>query len=389
MSELAKILREEIVALFTLHKRGTAMLFFIPLLYTLLFGGLFAKNAVNEVPVAVSDLDGSAESRSLIRAFDDADALSILLVGSTEETKAAFRRGKVAAYVVIPQDFSERLLSASPVSVEAVVNNANTVLGSTAMNGVQAVVGTLSAERAAANRMSRGIPSEAAAAMAAPVQLSLRSLYNSTGGYNDFYTSVLIVHALQIAAVFTVAPMASIERRYRRRNVPAFLRLPICAFLLSVLLTASMLLSVLVGVSLFDMACRAALAPLSFLIFCFAFAMTAFALAVGAWVKSPTATISYTLFYIMPSVLFTGAAWPRFSMDAFSRLLSWVMPIGYAAIDLRELLVRGGAPTYGNDCATLFCVGCLFLTVSVLGHIKKEMSCHDRHLGAGTFDSLD
>ena len=29
MSELAKILREETVALFTLHKRGTAMLFFI------------------------------------------------------------------------------------------------------------------------------------------------------------------------------------------------------------------------------------------------------------------------------------------------------------------------------------------------------------------------
>ena len=90
----------------------------------------------------------------------------------------------------------------------------------------------------------------------------------------------------------------------------------------------------------------------------------------------------------MPSVLFTGAVWPRFSMDAFSRLLSWVMPIGYAAIDLRELLVRGGAPTYGSDCATLFGVGCLFLTVSVLGYIKKEMSCHDRHLGTGTFDSL-
>ena len=385
MNGLFAMLLAEFRALFTVHRRGAAVLVLLPLSYLLLFGGLFAKNAVNEAAIGVCDLDGSAESRRLVRAFDDADALSVRLVGALGETEAAYRRGDIVAYAVIPPDYAEHLRRGVPVSVEVVANNANTVLGNTAMSGFQAVVGTVGAERAAENRIARGVPSEAAGVLAAPVQLSLRSLYNSTGGYNDFFTSVLLLHALQIAAVFTVAPMTALEKRRPREYARPFCRLLAKSFALSVWLTCALFLALFSGVALLGMTCRAPLLPLAALVFAFSFAMTAFALAVGAWVRKPSSTISYTLFYIMPSVLFSGAVWPRASMDGASRFLSWVMPIGYAAIDFRELLVRGDAPALVGDCAALAAVGLAFLALARLGLRKKEDFRNARSLDAGTF----
>ena len=385
MKEMLGVLRDEVSSLFAVHRRAAAMLLFLPILYLLLFGGLFAKNAVHEVPVGVCDLDGSGESRRLVRAFDDADALSVRLVGDVGETEAAYRRGDICAYAVIPQDYEKSLRHGVPVSVEVVANNANTVLGNTAMSGFQAVVGAASAERAAANRMARGVPSETAGELAAPVQLSLRSLYNSTGGYNDFFTSVLLLHALQIAAVFTIAPMAAIGKHLPQKAAHPRCRLLVKALTLSAWLTLSLLLALLLGVVLLGMTCRASLPPLAFLVFCFSFAMTAFALAVGAWVKKPSSTISFTLFYIMPSVLFSGAVWPRASMDGVSRFLSWVMPIGYAAIDFRELLVRGDAPAFAGDCAALAVIGFVFLALACAGFRKKEAEQNDRPVETGTF----
>ncbi|MBR1759892.1 MAG: ABC transporter permease [Schwartzia sp.] len=385
MNALFSMFLSEFRALFTVHRRGAAALAFLPMAYLLLFGGLFAKNAVNEAAIGVCDLDGSAESRRLIRALDDADALSVRLVGTLGETETAYRRGDILAYAVIPQDYAENLRRGVPVSVEVVANNANTVLGNTAMNGFQAVVDTIGAERAAENRIARGVPSEAAGALAAPVQLSLRSLYNSTGGYNDFFTSVLLLHALQIAAVFTVAPMMALEKCRPQENSRPLCRLFAKAFALSAWLTLSLLFSLLCGIVLLGMTCRAPLLPLAFLGFSFAFAMTAFAFAVGAWVRKPSSTISYTLFYIMPSVLFSGAVWPRASMDGVSRFLSWVMPIGYAAIDFRELLVRGDAPTLGEDCAILVAIGLAFLAFARFGLLRKEAARNARSLGTGTF----
>lgn len=57
----------------------------------------------------------------------------------------------------------------------------------------------------------------------------------------------------------------------------------------------------------------------------------------------------------MPSVLFSGAIWPRYFMDAISLLLSYIMPIGYSTNTLRDVLLRGTGPTFASD------VGCLLL----------------------------
>ena len=60
-------LQVEVKQLFSLHRRTGLIILFIPVVYTLLFGGLFYENAVTAVPVAVYNLDRGASGRQLVQ----------------------------------------------------------------------------------------------------------------------------------------------------------------------------------------------------------------------------------------------------------------------------------------------------------------------------------
>ena len=93
--------------------------------------------------------------------------------------------------------------------------------------------------------------------------------------------------------------------------------------------------------------------------------LTAFGLMMGAVPREPHQAIMWSLFYVMPSVLFGGAIWPRTSMDNISLFLSYVMPIGYAANDLRNFLVKGTAAGVEGHIAALLLMGAIFFAAAV------------------------
>lgn len=109
------------------------------------------------------------------------------------------------------------------------------------------------------------------------------------------------------------------------------------------------------------------LAAKLFLVLTFVACMMSFALFVGAWVNIPQKAITLPLFYIMSSVLFSGAIWPRTSMDNFSLLLSYIMPIGYSADNLRSLLVKGSAAGLQYDSAMMLLLGGIFFVLAFIG----------------------
>lgn len=364
----------EIQQMVTVHRRGALMMIFIPLLYTLLFGGVFALQSVKNVPIGVVDLDGSAASRELIRALDDADELTVSIeAGSEEELLREMQDGTIYAAVIIPKNYAAGLAAARPVSVGAVLNNGNTVIGGTAAKGIQAVIGTASAEQAAKNRLAIGQSVEEAAAETSQIQLSMRSLYHTAGGYIDFFLGILILHALQIGTVFVLAPMTVLELCRRRKMLAAhpFVSAAAKVLVYAALETLVMMVCLYGSALFFGMVIRAPFWLLAGFVLLFALAMTSFSVLAGSWVRTPGQAISYTLFYIMPSVLFSGAIWPRESMDGFSWFLTWIMPIGYTADAARDLLVRGDTPHLAFYSGCLAAYICICLTGAAVGIRRK------------------
>lgn len=339
------------------EKRCLSLLFLVIFGYTLLFGSLYMQNTVTHVPLAVCNLDEGTEGRRLTQMLTESEDLAVeAQVTAVEQAEDLLEDESVYGIVLVPADFSKQLACGQTARVQLVVNNANTVLGSKVLLGVQEVVGSLESEALAQQRLARGASFMQAHEQAAAIVLSQRVLDNAAGGYVDFFLPLLIFHAVQIAIVFILAPVVCEKKRLWPWPAGALLQ----RILFWSLLTATLAwLALGLAALLFGMQVYVSL-KLALLIFLFAFTMTALAFAVGLWIQRPTFCISATLFYIMPSILFSNAVWPRSSMDKLSLILSYLMPIGYIGDVGRTLLLRGSAPLFMQSVVGLMLFSLLF-----------------------------
>lgn len=353
----------ELGALVRVQRRSLAVLVFLPFVYTLLFGGMFYPNVVTQVPIGIVNLDEGPQGRDIVRELGSVPEVRVDLVATDEAAgQEALRQQSIRALVIIPPTFSHDITQYQGAKVAVLVTNTNTLLGGTALKAIQSVIGTYNVEVQTQQAMASGLTRP----MAPQIAMSLRSLYNSTGGYEDFFLAALIVHALQIGVVFTVGPMWYLDKHRRRQELRrhGLAVLAAKAAVYTVLETLILLVCLTGSSFFFGLTMRPNVVELLLLLTAFSWAMTNLALFVGSAVKKIGNTITYPLFYIMPSVLFSGAIWPRYSMDSVSLGLSYIMPIGYSANTLRDLLLRGTAPAIGIAIAFLSLYGLTLVLVA-------------------------
>ena len=354
-----------------IHRRAMIIMIVVPVLYSLLFGGMFYQNALTKVPVLVCNLDDGTKGRQFVKDLRMIADLSVEeVVLSDQEISQRMKRDNVSGAITIPADFSKKLQTGKLATIELTIDNSNTVLGGTITRTVQGLVSSWEVDHAAAQRLMLGWNRLDATA---GVSLTTRILGNSTGCYEDFFLVVLILHAAQIASVFSVGPSLVLERK--RRGGKLFRDTWCCLsakWIVYTLLELSVL-SVCLAISIFcfGITCRGSWLVILGMMSAYLLAVQAFALFMGAWVRKADQAITYALFYIMPSVLFTGAIWPRHAMAMISLLISYVIPIGYVANDVRALLVLGTAADYGWHVLYLLMYALLFLGLAVWG-IKKN-----------------
>lgn len=371
LSWIAHVQREAEL-LFSLHHRTVLVIFFVPLVYTLLFGALFCKNAVTGVPIAVYNLDRGASGRQFVQDLAASPDLRLYeMEGTGQDAVHTMTEKGLSAAVTIPPDFSRRIGSGQMAAIELTVDNSNTVLGGVATRAVQQTVSTWDGRIAARQRLAAGWNRNDAQAM---LYLSSRIVGNPTGGYEDFFLVVLILHALQIGTIFSLGPSLVLELRRRdrarHRHIRAFLLAKWTVWLGVALLSLSLCLAV--SLVLFGIAAHGSWIRLILLLAAYSAAVLGFALCMGSWAGQPEQAITCALFYVMPAVLFSGAVWPRHSMNVPSLLLSYLVPIGYVADDARRLLVLGSAPDWGTHALVMLGMALFFMTLACAGVTRRQ-----------------
>ena len=363
----------EITMMYKVHLRATGLLFFVPLIYTLIFGGLFYQNTVTKVPVLICNLDDGNRSQKLIEDLYNTPEIEVVGVEYTAaDMNKLFTKEQVSGIVVIPKDYSKKVNSGGNAVVELMVNLKNTVLGGTVVKGVQSVISNNNATVMVSRGLAAGM--NMSQVQSAQLTMSSRVLYNPTGGYIDFFLAALILHAGQIATVFVIGPSFSLEKKYRLEELKdnPYMCLIVKLLVYGIYEVTVMATCIAISIGGFKMVCRGDFFDILLIITAFTMCMMAFAIFVGAWVNVAYKTITLSLFYIMPSILFTGAIWPRTSMDSFSLFLSYVMPIGYAANDLRNLLVKGMAADLQFHIEMLLVFGLIFFILAIVG-VKRNV----------------
>jgi ABC-2 type transport system permease protein len=208
-----------------------------PLLLTLLFGYAFESNAVTDIPVAVLDSDGSAESRELLGAWADirppGSASPMLrftpLPGADDEARAALESGRFTAAVVIPAGFGDGLAGRTPggprrVRIVLHTDGTDTITGPQVQVVLREAVARMNAAvaermlaRARENPLAASLLSrQTADALVESVELSTpTAMFNPQANFLSYMLPGITAMALML---MTVTPMAGQVAREREEG---------------------------------------------------------------------------------------------------------------------------------------------------------------------------
>lgn len=347
--DVGQVARREFHRIWT-DPRLRSVVCIAPFVYAGLFCLVYANHAPTELPIAVVELDPSAQARLLVRMLDASPKIRVVRhAWSDQELKELIYDGSVDAAVVVPRDFSLRLKRGQDSIVTAFVNAASMVAANTTAKAINEVVQTFSAGVELKTLMKKGERLDTAKQRFMPVKLDLRSLFNPSFNYTNFMVPGLLIAILQQVILLGIAltwtgekEAGTLPELFRLTRSPwALLVGKALPYFLVNAIVAEFYLRVLFPLNDIPMEGSWAVAiPFTFL-------FVATVVTWGMWVSGLFRTRLFAtqalMFVAMPSFILSGFTWPPEAMPAVVRWLGNCLPMTYFVTSFRAIYL-GGAP---------------------------------------------
>ena len=179
----------------------------IPVVLILLFG--YALNMdLKDVPTVIWDQSHTPESRELISLFDGSPYFSIVdYHDSYDELEASIQSARAMIAIVIPSDFSGKILGNDPVSVQVIVDGSEANIARLAL-GYTTALGFIYNEKIQTERiMSMG--ALGGRGISAPVEMHPRAWFNENfRSQNAIMPGIIAIVMVVIAAMLTSVTVA-------------------------------------------------------------------------------------------------------------------------------------------------------------------------------------
>lgn len=333
------------------------ILVFVPIGFTLLFGASMSPIFVDEIPIAVLDLDKSDASREIIDEFGACSVFKIVdIAESSEEIKEGMLMGDIKGGLILPEGFGKDIAGHKGTKALMLMDGSNFLIGNNLMLYASKIFNEKSYELQISYMESGGIMEYSSEQNINTLSLADRTLYNPQLGYfyylypgllgvfiQQTYLSVLSGVLLKEKERLKYMPLDRISRRIGARTMaPQILQYAGYTFIssMSCLLIAhwffayplkgSLLLALLVQVI-------------------FLTCLTGVAFVLSAIFDDETHCAQFVLFLAIPTVLSCGYAWPVFMMaPGFAAVMKLVWPLYYYSNPLKELMLKG-AQFYAID----------------------------------------
>ncbi|HOW69283.1 MAG TPA: ABC transporter permease [Phycisphaerae bacterium] len=354
---------------------------FVPILQLTLFG--YAINVtIDNIPLAVFDLDRRQESRRLIDAMCNTRTFRVIEQTADRQTlQHAMTSGRAKTAILIPADYSERLLRGEQAHVQVLIDGSDSQVASTALNAVSLLVVQLSTGKAKAvveaaqiapSRDPRGRP-------ALPIEARARLLYNPDLESSHFFVPGLIAIILQLVLVFMTS--FSIVKEREQGTLEQLFVTPVgrAALLFGklipyALLALTELLVILVGMNVvFKVPIHGSLPLLILLSSLFIVTALGLGLLISTLATTQLQAMQFAFLIMMPSVLLSGFMFPRSEMPLPIYLISCLLPVTYFVEILRGVILRAADATDLLPHITGLVICCLVILGLSLTRFRKQL----------------
>ncbi len=348
----------------------------MPLLLMLGFG-YGVRFDIQHIPVYVYDREGSQQSQDLLKHFQASDYFNVVkTVDHYQALIDALNAGDCRLAIVIPADFSERLKTGGPVSVQALIDATDNNTANVSISYSEAVVQTYNSEIQLEWLSRHGQP-----LLQPSLAVATRTWFNE-----DLESAANIVPgviAIIMAVIGSFLTSLTIAREWERGTMEQLVSTPITPmelmvgklvpyFVIGLLDTA---LCAGMAIWWFDVPFRGQWSV--FFLSCTLFLVVVLSMGyfVSVAAKSQLAASQVALIStFLPAFLLSGFIYPIDQMPAFIQLVTHLIPARYFMAIIRDVFLKGTSiPFLLNDLFAL-AIFALILTILATRAFQKKLS---------------
>lgn len=358
-----------------IRDRGT--LFLVVLMPTMLLIVLayMVTADIQNVPLAVFDLDQSPTSRAFIQQITLGDDLELhSRAASFDEIEDLLMEGKIKAALVISPGFERDLLAMRGMPMQVIIDGTEPQSGGFAVDHIGRRAEEFAAEALAEQFRARGMNLQSLQ----PIDLRVRTWYNPNLKASVDLIPGLISIALAMPGMSVALTLA---REREHGTLEQLLAAPIgraelllgkiIPYILSGIL--NVVITTLVAVLWFKVPIRGNFLLFLLLSTAFYFSILSMGMIIGVFIKTQAAALALSFLVIgFPGFFLTGVFFPLAAMPPIMRMEALAMPGTHYAIITRGLFTVGlGLEELWIYGAAMFGMGLVFITIASLFFRKK------------------
>ena len=330
-----------VVKEFRLLSRDKLLMGFIliaPMLELLLMGTLVGEGVQN-LPLAVIDLDRSRASRELIAMVDETDELMVRIYGdSVASARELMQRGEISVILTVPPGYGQRLTDPRQgVTVQIITDDSSYVVDAVAVASVETVVG----------EVVRDLMAHRAVPHAGPVELRFMARFNSV--LDDRPGAITAMLGLIVYQVTLVIAAQSFTRERELGTMEQLRITPLGKMELIIgkavptLLIGLVDAVLMVGVIVvwFEVPVRGSLPLLVLFTIPFVLAQIGWGTLISLVSRTQQQSILFVFAMAMLEVAFSGFIVPASDMPAAMQTISHAFSVQHYLVILRGILLRG------------------------------------------------
>ncbi len=197
MKTFIKLLKNEFKRIFQ-NDVVMAIFFGAPLAYGLLFGYVYQKAKVTNIPIIVVDEDHTPLSDKIIEALNDNETLKVVKVYfEKSDIKDLMIKNAYAAVIEIPTNFEKNILQKRYPEINIELDMSNILIANFASKNIQKVLQTLKAGIEIETLKKQGMPVAQAYQNFEAFKTNYHKLYNPNSNYEYFMLPGLLGAIMQ------------------------------------------------------------------------------------------------------------------------------------------------------------------------------------------------
>lgn len=356
-------------------RRLFAILFIVPVMYTLLFGAIYTHHKVTELSTVVMDDDQSPLSRQIIQAFEESESFRITKrVHSEKEVKEALASGEAKVGLFIPDRFEASLKQGQTLPLLTWVDGSNMIYSNTATKGANEVIMTFSMGLSAKKlQLQQGLQEEQVLNTLSPIPYRYRVLYNPTVNYSDFMIYGLIGAILQQVLFLGIALAIAREKdqgTWQRfavwKREPWRLAYAKTApyFLINLFNTT---VALCIALYMYQAPFTGSLTAGFLAVLSFTFAVSGIGYLISLISGNQLGATQTAMLIAVPSFLLSGFTWPFDAMPKALQVAGHLLPLTYFLDAVRNVFVKANDfSIIWRDCLAMGMMGLVTYFIALM-----------------------